>query len=117
MHCQMVSFKATRNPYPTGCTHDKLGLGICLQNPGEDISNEVHTLLQRPTSHEDEQFGFRVFLETSPFLSLALEVCPACLEFLIDGRGIGGECGVLAPFGSVLKGERLVFDSQDVGDI
>lgn len=111
MHWESLGFQAVES-YLIGCTHNKLSLGIRLQNPGEDISNKVDTLLQGPTSNKDKQFSLGVLLKTGPLLSLALEICPACLELLVNGWGIGGVCGFLAPFGSVLRRYMLDFGSE-----
>lgn len=71
-------------------THNKLGGGILLQDPGEDICNQIDALLQTPPPDEHEQLGVGVLLEASPLLSLALEICPPRLEFLVDGRDLSG---------------------------
>lgn len=68
-----------------GRTHDKLGLGVLLQNPREDVRNQVDTLLQTPTTDEHKQLSLGVLLEASPFLGLALELGPTSLESLVNG--------------------------------
>lgn len=65
-------------------TYDQLGLGILLQDPREDVCNQVDTLLQTPPSNEHKELSLRVLLKPSPFLSLTLQLGPTSLEVLID---------------------------------
>lgn len=72
------------------CTYNELGLGVLLEDPWEDVGDEVHSFLQTPSSNEHEQLSIGVLLKASPFLSLAPEFASACLEFLVNGdRFIG----------------------------
>lgn len=83
------------------CTYDELCLGILLEDPWEDIGNEVHSLLQTPSSNEYEQLSFRVLLEASPLLGLAPKLASACLEFLIDGDRFVVYKSFLAPLSGI----------------
>jgi len=57
-----------------------------LQHPREDICNKINTFLQTPPANKNEEFGIRVLLKTSPFLSQALLFRPRSLKGLVDGR-------------------------------
>jgi hypothetical protein len=96
-------------------TYNELGLGICLQDPREDIGDEVHTLLQTPSSNEHKQLGVFVLLEASPLLSLAPELASALLECLVDCDFLAAYEVVLAPFGGVLFTVISASSSYQVG--
>lgn len=62
-----------------------------LQNPREDIRDQIDALLQTPPADEHKQLSVGVLLEAGPFLGLALELGPARLEGLVDGRLLAGQ--------------------------
>lgn len=78
-------------------------LTYLLQNAGEQISNQIHTLLKRPSTNEDEEFSRRVNVETGPFLCLATELSSLLLERLVNLNALGLVIGILAgiPVGGI----------------
>ena len=68
-----------------------------------NISNQINTLLLRPTADEHKQVRLRVVRDTSPFLRLSLEFRSFRLRLLID-------CNVLSR-------NRLRVQSLDIGGV
>lgn len=88
------------------CTYDELGLGILFQNPGEDICDQIHTLLQTPATNKHKQLSLGILLEAGPLLSLALELGSASLKCLVNGWLLSGQ-SLWVPLGIVLR-TRLI---------
>jgi hypothetical protein len=63
---------------------NELRLGVIFQDGGEDVCDEVDTLLLTPAADEDEQLSLGVDLETCPFLSLDTECATGCLVCFVD---------------------------------
>ncbi|KAI6804489.1 glycosyltransferase family 5 protein [Hortaea werneckii] len=78
----------------------KLGVRVLLKDLGEDIGNQIDTLLERPTADEHEQVRVRALLQTGPFLRLALEVGTLAFVDLVN-RDVVRVGKLLVPLGNV----------------
>lgn len=58
---------------------------MLLKDRREDVRDEINSLLQTPSPHEDEEVGIGIDFQAGPFLSLLAKLAALGLTLLVDG--------------------------------